>query len=167
MTENELERYMRQHYRSVYRTALCRCKDPQDADDVAQDVFLKLYTCNEKFEDDDHVKAWLLRCAINHSIDVLRSRKRRNTVSLDAAADKAHYDDKDEDGVQNYREFDSFYFEEYGMDPAKIKEVTYIYYDVTVSGSLGSSTKQKSMWIFKYEGRWYSFYMPRFGLSLA
>ncbi|MBO6302552.1 MAG: RNA polymerase sigma factor [Ruminiclostridium sp.] len=105
MTENELERYMRQHYRSVYRTALCRCKNPQDADDVAQDVFLKLYTCGERFEDDDHVKAWLIRCAINHSIDVLRSRKRRNTVSLDAAADKAHYDDKDEDGGRVFELF--------------------------------------------------------------
>ncbi|MBP5604697.1 MAG: RNA polymerase sigma factor [Ruminiclostridium sp.] len=98
MTENELERYMRLYYRSVYRTALCRCRDPQDADDVAQDVFLKLYTCGDRFSDDDHVRAWLIRCAINHSIDVLRSKKRRNTVSLDAAANAAHYDDKDTDG---------------------------------------------------------------------
>ncbi len=74
--------------------------------------------------------------------------------------------DKDADGVANYREYDSFYFQQYGVDPAKIKEVTFIYYDVTVSGSLGSNTKQKSMWLFKYEGSWYSFYMPRFGLNL-
>ena len=105
MTENELERYMRQYYRSVYRTALCRCKDPQDADDVAQDVFLKLYTYSGQFSDDDHVRAWLLRCTINHSIDVLRSRKRRNTVSLDAAANTAHYDDKDKDSSRVFELF--------------------------------------------------------------
>ena len=105
MTGTDLERYMRQHYKSVYRTALCRCRDPQDADDVAQDVFLKLYTCGEKFRDDDHVKAWLLRCAINHSIDVLRSRKRRSSLPLDAAAGKVHYDDKDK---ENSRVFELF-----------------------------------------------------------
>ena len=86
MTDSELERYMRQYYKNVYRTALCRCRHPQDADDIAQDVFFKLYTCGEKFSDDEHVKAWVLRCAINHSIDLLRSRKRRSTVPLEAAA---------------------------------------------------------------------------------
>ena len=75
--------------------------------------------------------------------------------------------DKDADGVQQYRDFDNFYFEQYGLDPAKISAASYIYYDVTVSGSRGAFTKQKSMWMFEYEGRWYSFYMPRFGLSLA
>ena len=42
MTENELERYMRLYYRSVYRTALCRCKDPQDADDVVQSAMERI-----------------------------------------------------------------------------------------------------------------------------
>ena len=74
--------------------------------------------------------------------------------------------EKDEAGVENYRSFDEFYFKEYGLDPAKIEAVTYIYADVTVAGSSDSVTKQRSMWTFCYEGRWYSFYIARFGLYL-
>lgn len=75
--------------------------------------------------------------------------------------------EKDEAGVQNYREFDEYYFRTFGLDPEKITAATYVYADVTVSGSLGSFTKQKSCWLFFYEGRWYSFYIPSFGLNIA
>ena len=74
--------------------------------------------------------------------------------------------EKDAEGVENYRSFDSFYIEDFGLDPAKIEAVTYLYADVTVSGSRASVTKERSMWTFCYEGRWYSFYIPRFGLFL-
>ena len=105
MTENELERYMRLYYGSVYRTALCRCKDPQDADDTAQDVFLKLYTCGKTFTDDEHVKAWLLRCTINHSKDILRAKSRHNVLPLEAAENVTHYDDKDKEGGHVFEQF--------------------------------------------------------------
>lgn len=97
MTDSELERYMRLYYRSVYRTVLCRCRDPQDADDVAQDVFLRLYTCGNTFNDDEHIKAWLLRCAINRSTDLIRSGKRRESLPLKAAQEAVHYDEKDKE----------------------------------------------------------------------
>lgn len=92
MTDSELDRYMRMHYTSVYSVALCYCKSPCDADDIAQDVFLALYTYKGTFTDDEHVKAWLLRCAVNRSINLLRSHWRRSAVPLEAAENQSYTD---------------------------------------------------------------------------
>ena len=85
MTEGELERLMKLYYGSVYRAALCCVKNPSDADDIAQEVFLKLYTCGKGFESDEHIKAWLLRCAVNKAKDILRSHWYRASLPLEAA----------------------------------------------------------------------------------
>ncbi len=95
MTPSELEKYMLMYYRSVYRTALINLKNPSDADDVAQEVFLGLYTYSGSFNSDEHVRAWLLRCAINRSRNILRSYWHRNSLPLTEAEEKVHYDDKD------------------------------------------------------------------------
>ncbi len=75
--------------------------------------------------------------------------------------------DKDAEGIQKYRDFDAYYFESYGIDAEKIEAVSYLYAEVTASGASASYTKEKSLWVFKYEGRWYSFYMPTFGLYVV
>ena len=77
MTGEELERYVRLYYSSVYSAALCRCKNRDDAYDIAQDVFLKLFVHEGSFTEDEHVKAWLLRCTLNRSNDLLRSYRHR------------------------------------------------------------------------------------------
>ena len=88
MTGSELERYVRQYYSSVYSVALCGCKNPSDACDIAQEVFLKLYLHNGKFNEDEHVKAWLLRCTMNKCKDILRSHWNRYSLPLEAASEK-------------------------------------------------------------------------------
>ena len=85
MTAEELDRYMRLHYPSVHNVALCYCKNPSDADDIAQDVFLALYTYSGEFGGEEHIKAWLLRCTVNKSINVLRAHRRRSALPLEAA----------------------------------------------------------------------------------
>ena len=104
MTDSELDRCMRRFYTSVYSVALCYCKNPSDADDIAQDVFLALYTHSGNFNDDEHIKAWLLRCAVNRSINLLRSYRRRATVPLEAAENKAYTDTGGDDGRELLRQ---------------------------------------------------------------
>jgi len=82
MTDTEFDRYVILYRTDVERAALCLLKDPDEAEDIAQEVFLKLYTNTGSFANDEHVKAWLLRCAANMSIDMLRSYRRRNGISL-------------------------------------------------------------------------------------
>ena len=100
MTDNELDRCMRKFYTNVYTVALCRCKNPSDADDIAQEVFLDLYTYRGSFSGDEHIKAWLLRCAVNKSIDLTRSHWYKFSLPLEAADYKTQgdiaYDSKSE-----------------------------------------------------------------------
>lgn len=49
----------------VYRIAFSRCNCRQDAEDVFQDVFLKLYRCRAEFDSEEHLRAWLIRVTLN------------------------------------------------------------------------------------------------------
>lgn len=73
---------------AVYRLAYARMGNAADAEDVAQDVFLRLLTKAPVFDSDDHAKAWLLRVTANRSADLFRSPGRRQ-VPLEAADDLA------------------------------------------------------------------------------
>lgn len=57
----------------VYRLAFARVGSAGYAEDITQDVFLKLLEANPKLESDEHMKAWLIRVTINRSKDLLKS----------------------------------------------------------------------------------------------
>ena len=67
MTDNDFDRYVGMYRSSVTRAALCILRDAEEAEDIAQEVFLRLYTYEGSFAGDEHVKAWLLRCTVNRS----------------------------------------------------------------------------------------------------
>ena len=46
----------------VYRLALARTASVPDAEDVFQEVFLRYFRHEDRFESDEHRKAWLIRC---------------------------------------------------------------------------------------------------------
>ena len=72
---------MEAHADSVWRACLVYLS-AADAEDVFQETFLKYALHDDAFHDEGHVRAWLLRVAINGCKDVLRSARRRD-VSLD------------------------------------------------------------------------------------
>ena len=51
---------------------------PADAEDVVQEVFLKLLTTRPHFRDLEHEKAWLIRTTLHRACDVARAAERRN-----------------------------------------------------------------------------------------
>jgi RNA polymerase sigma-70 factor, ECF subfamily len=57
-----------------------------DAEDLAQEVFLKALRNIHRFEGGSALFTWLYRIAVNTARDFLASRRRRPTVALDAAA---------------------------------------------------------------------------------
>lgn len=93
MTDREFEQCVRVYLKSVYTTALYYLKNSSDAEDVAQNVFLKLYTYTGSFNDEVHIKAWLLRCAINESKNLLHSHWYRFSQPLEAAGDRSYTED--------------------------------------------------------------------------
>ncbi len=58
---------------SVFRVAYSYVKNTYDAEDITQEAFLKLYNSRESFEDDNNVKAWLIRVTSNAAKNHLSS----------------------------------------------------------------------------------------------
>lgn len=70
----------------VYRVAFQYAGNHHDADDIAQDVFIKVYRSLGNFRHDAQFTSWLYRIAMNACID--HSRRRPSAVSLDASGDE-------------------------------------------------------------------------------
>ena len=58
---------------TVFRVAFNYLKSSADADDVTQNVFLKLWKEKKSFDSDEHIRNWLIRVAINECKSMLRS----------------------------------------------------------------------------------------------
>ncbi len=71
------------YFDSIYRLVLCRTKNRDIADDVTQDVFYKYITADKAFESDEHIKAWLIRVAINCTNSYFTSSWFKKTEPLD------------------------------------------------------------------------------------
>ena len=74
MDRDELERCITLYRTTVFRVALNYVKNCEDAEDISQDAFVKLYISSERFESDENVKAWLIRVAINLSKNLIKKR---------------------------------------------------------------------------------------------
>ncbi|MBC7929236.1 MAG: sigma-70 family RNA polymerase sigma factor [Rubrivivax sp.] len=64
------------HHRAVFRAAYALVRDSGLAEDVTQEVFLKLYQHIGSLRDEEHVRPWLLRVASNTALNTIRSRSR-------------------------------------------------------------------------------------------
>ena len=50
---------------TVFRVAFGYMKNRADADDITQNTLIKLYRASKEFEDEAHIKHWLIRVAVN------------------------------------------------------------------------------------------------------
>lgn len=80
----------------VYRIALTRCRNKENAEDVFQDVFIKYSEKMPRFESTEHEKAWFIKVTINLTKNVLTSNWNNKTTELD---ENIVYDNKQDNGV--------------------------------------------------------------------
>jgi len=73
MNHDKLSKSIVKYRDTVFRVALGYVHNIHDADDISQNVFMKLYSLNKEFITDEAEKAWLIRVAINEAKDLLRS----------------------------------------------------------------------------------------------
>ena len=85
------------HSRAVYRLAHRMTGNPQDAEDVVQETFLKAYRQLGRFESRANFGTWLHRICVNCSIDLIRSR--RHQEAGHDAADLETFDSVDDTRV--------------------------------------------------------------------
>ena len=67
----------------VYRLALIQMKNRSEADDVFQEVFLRLVKYKDRIRSEEHLKAWLLRVTLNCCKKEFDKAFRRNTVAME------------------------------------------------------------------------------------
>ena len=80
LTKDEVFALAVQRYSdTVFRAAMHNCSCTADAEDVVQDVFEKLLRYEGRFESEEHLKAWLLRVAINRCRDITRAARQKDT----------------------------------------------------------------------------------------
>lgn len=85
MEDQELTQIIEEFAPSIYRLAYARTASHADAEDVMQEVFLRLLRKRPSFHDREHCRAWLLRVTVNCVNDLFRTPWRRRTVPLEEA----------------------------------------------------------------------------------
>ncbi|MBM6786085.1 RNA polymerase sigma factor [Collinsella tanakaei] len=77
LSKQELKEAIERHRDMVFRIAFTYMRNAADADDVTQDVFVKLMHAKRPFESDEHLRNWLVRVAINTCKSLFRCPWRR------------------------------------------------------------------------------------------
>jgi len=99
----------------VYRLAFARTGTKEDADEVYQEVFLRLLKKRPVFESEEHCKAWLLRVTVNCSNTLLTSLWKKRTVALEEDLPF-----QEEESLELYRELSGL--------PQKYRDVIHLFY---------------------------------------
>lgn len=68
-----LEQILTKYQSSVFKAAFYICVNPEDAEDIAQETFLAYHKDNREFESEEHIRAWLLRVAVNKAKNMRKS----------------------------------------------------------------------------------------------
>jgi len=73
-----------QRYRdNLFAVAFNICKNAADADDVVQETFLQYYVTGKNFENEQHIRSWLIRVAINRAKNINHSFWREHKMPLE------------------------------------------------------------------------------------
>ncbi len=88
MTELAYKDAVRRNGQRIYLIALSFLRIPEDAEDVMQNVFLKLWQRRIGFADETHMDKWLTRVTVNECRSLFRSQ--RGELPLEAVEDVLH-----------------------------------------------------------------------------
>ena len=75
ITAEEFDAIVRRHQRRVHRFLLMLLRDPEEADNLTQECFLRAYQSRSSFRGESSLETWLLRIAANLARDHERNRK--------------------------------------------------------------------------------------------
>lgn len=84
---HSFEIFVKVNQDKVFRTCLGYVQNEHDALDITQEVFIKAYEKIDQFKGDSKISTWLLKIAINLSLNFLRDNKKRQ-VNVDISAVK-------------------------------------------------------------------------------
>ncbi len=118
MTDAEFEAFYERHWKYVYKLCFTYMKSASDAEDCAEDVFVKVLTGEITFDDEVHERKWLTVAAINLCKDRLKGWKRKAVMPIDDEPELAAPEQEDRSDV----------LEAVQSLPVKYKDVIWLYY---------------------------------------
>ena len=75
ITAEDFEQLVRRYQRKIYRVLLLMLKNPDDADNLTQECFLRAYMSMKTFRGECSEQTWLIRIAVNLVRDHARNRR--------------------------------------------------------------------------------------------
>lgn len=114
----EYDRIVNCYADMVYRVALSYAKSIYDAEDVVQTTFMKLLLNEEHFNDEEHIRKWLIRVAINECNNIWSSYWRKNVDLKDDISHNTSFTSEDKSELY-YAVMDL---------PSKYRIVIYLFY---------------------------------------
>ncbi len=109
---------------NLFAAAFSICKNAADADDVVQETFLQYYTTDKQFETEQHIRAWLIRVAINKAKNIKASFWKQKNVSMENYIDTLTFETTEDSTLfetvmklpEKYRiMIHLFYYEDYSI----------------------------------------------------
>ena len=77
-----LEQILTKYQSSVFKAAFYICGNSEDVEDIVQETFLAYHRNNREFESEEHIRAWLLRVAVNKAKNMRKSFWYRKRIYL-------------------------------------------------------------------------------------
>ncbi len=88
---------VRKYQQQVYWVIRKMVQDHDEADDITQEVFIKVHTALMDFREESNLFTWLYRIATNYSINHIRKVKVKNTISVNLVVEQIETNDKGAD----------------------------------------------------------------------
>ena len=113
-----LEYLIVQYQKSLFVAAFNICGNSDDANDMVQETFIQYHVSGKDFNDEEHIKSWLLRVVINKSKNLTRSFWRRNKVSMEEIGDNVVFESGEKESL----------YEEVKKHPEKYRIIIHLFY---------------------------------------
>ncbi len=91
---------VRRHYHQIYRWALVRAGDADDADDITQEVLVRLHEKLSQYRGQSQFTTWLYQVTRNTAAALFRSRQRRERSHDRAARERLIQHSTEADAVE-------------------------------------------------------------------
>ena len=121
-TKERLEQIFRDYYQLIYRVAFSQVKNHADAEDITQEVFLKIIRHDMRYQSMEHERAWIVRVTVNLCRDLLKSKWHKTSVSMEEVSEAQR------GSCENFTEIQDDMMWAVLQLPEKYKNCLYLFY---------------------------------------
>lgn len=114
---------VRRYQQQVYWVIRKMVNSHDDADDITQEVFIKVHSALMDFREESNLFTWLYRIATNYSINHIRKVRVKNTISIEGVTEQFESQDKKTDEMMDEERRRKILEEAIGTLPAQQRAV--------------------------------------------